>query len=42
VEPQVHDFVMQGLDAVYLTYIPRFYKADVRQQLILPSKFRIL
>jgi hypothetical protein len=26
---------MQGLDAVYLTYIPRFHKADVRQQLIL-------
>ncbi|KAJ7804515.1 hypothetical protein B0H14DRAFT_2527265 [Mycena olivaceomarginata] len=35
VEPQVHEFVMQGLDAVYLTYIPRFHKASLRQQLIL-------
>jgi 3-keto-L-gulonate-6-phosphate decarboxylase len=35
VEPQVHEFIMQGLDVVYLTYIPRFHKANVRQQLIL-------
>ncbi|KAJ6487082.1 PLP-dependent transferase [Mycena vitilis] len=35
VEPQIHEFIVQGLDKLYLTYIPRFHKANGRQQVVL-------
>jgi hypothetical protein len=35
VAPQIHEFVMQGVDSVYLTYRPLFHHANGRHQLIL-------
>ncbi|KAJ7243183.1 pyridoxal phosphate-dependent transferase [Mycena haematopus] len=34
VRPQLHEFIMQGADALYLTYRPLFYNANGRYQLI--------
>ena len=35
VSPQVHEFVMQGMQTLYLAYRPNFYSANGRYQLIL-------
>ena len=35
VSPQIHEFVMQSMQTLYLAYRPNFYSANSRHQLIL-------
>ncbi|KAI0653091.1 pyridoxal phosphate-dependent transferase [Cubamyces menziesii] len=37
--PQIHTFIMQGHEALYLVYRPLFHHANGRQQLILAARF---
>ncbi|KAK5994151.1 L-tyrosine decarboxylase [Cladobotryum mycophilum] len=37
--PDKHSFVMQGFNQIYLVYLPMFYKANRRRQLILTVEF---
>ena len=37
--PQVHEFVLQGIQTLYLVYRPLFHHANGRHQLILQADF---
>lgn len=39
VKPALHRFVMQGLDRIYLVYMPMFHMANHRQQLIITADY---
>ncbi|KAI0869502.1 pyridoxal-dependent decarboxylase domain-containing protein [Hypoxylon argillaceum] len=37
--PDVHNFLIQGIDEIYLIHLPMFHVANHRQQLIVPVEF---
>lgn len=39
IRPQVHEFVMQGVQELYLAYRPHFHRADARHQIVLSAAF---
>ena len=39
VSPQTHEFIMQGIESLYLAYRPLFYHINGRRQLILAALF---
>ncbi|KAI0933654.1 hypothetical protein AcV5_005745 [Taiwanofungus camphoratus] len=38
--PSIHSFLMQGIDSLYLTYLPMFNVGSYRQQLIVSAKLK--